>query len=114
MAKVRRCGPNAISATNGSVTAAVEQVTAFGGIDILVNNAGIEAEGIVADNPDDEWIRLLDVNVGIARVTRAASPRLRRFSTASIVNTSSVVANVGVRNRDALPLARPTRRGFLG
>jgi len=42
----------------------------------------------------------LDVNVvGIARVTRAALPHLRRSSHAAIVNTCSVVASVGVPQR---------------
>ncbi|MCZ9881199.1 SDR family NAD(P)-dependent oxidoreductase [Arthrobacter sp. B2a2-09] len=72
----------------------------FGGIDILINNAGIGAVGDVSANADEEWHRVLDVNVvGIARVTRAALPHLRASSHASIVNTCSVVASVGVPNR---------------
>ena len=84
-----------------SVTAAVDQVVSqFGAVDILINNAGIGAQGTVADNTDEEWARLFDVNViGIARMTRAALPHLRRSSAASIVNTSSVVANIGLPNR---------------
>ena len=51
----------------------------LGGIDILVNNAGIGAAGTVEDNADDEWHRVLDVNVvGMVRVSRAALPHLRR------------------------------------
>src|SRR5215472_8882776 len=50
----------------------------LGGIDILVNNAGVGAIGTVADNADDEWHRVFDINVvGIVRVTRAALPYLR-------------------------------------
>jgi len=72
----------------------------LGGIDVVVNNAGIGATGDVAANPDDEWHRVLDVNVvGIARVSRAALPYLRRSSHAAIVNTCSVVASVGVPQR---------------
>lgn len=84
-----------------AVARTVDQVAQeFGRLDILVNNAGIGAQGTVADNPDDEWARLFDVNViGIARVSRAALPYLRRSPTASIVNTSSAVANVGVPQR---------------
>ena len=52
----------------------------LGGIDIVVNNAGIGAQGNGRPaNDDDEWHRVLDVNVvGIARVTRAALPYLRK------------------------------------
>ena len=61
-----------------SVNAAVAAATdVLGGLDVLVNNAGIGAIGTVADNDDDEWARVLNVNViGIARVTRAALPAL--------------------------------------
>ncbi len=84
-----------------SVDAAVATVAeAFGGIDIVINNAGIGATGDVAANDDDEWLRVLSINVvGIARVTRAALPYLRASSHAAVVNTCSVVANVGVPQR---------------
>ena len=75
-------------------------VDRLGRLDILVNNAGIGAVGNVAANDDDEWHRVLDVNVvGIARVTRAALPYLASSPHAAIVNTASVVAVVGVPNR---------------
>ena len=85
----------------GSVRRAVTTVVdRLGGLDILVNNAGVSAVGDVAANTDEEWARVLDVNVtGIARVTRAALPHLRRSSYASVVNTCSAVAFVGVRQR---------------
>lgn len=83
------------------VDAAVAAVVAhFGSLDILVNNAGIGAAGNIASNHDDEWHRVLDVNVvGLARVSRAALPHLRRSAHASIVNTCSVVALTGVPDR---------------
>jgi NAD(P)-dependent dehydrogenase (short-subunit alcohol dehydrogenase family) len=72
----------------------------LGGLDVVVNNAGIGAQGDVAVNDDAEWRRVLDVNVvGIARVTRAALPHLRRSAHAAIVNTCSVVAPVGLPQR---------------
>jgi NAD(P)-dependent dehydrogenase (short-subunit alcohol dehydrogenase family) len=80
-----------------AIAAAAEQL---GGIDIVVNNAGIGAQGTVAANDDDEWHRVLDVNVvGIARVTRAALPYLRQSSAAAIVNTCSIAATAGLPNR---------------
>jgi NAD(P)-dependent dehydrogenase (short-subunit alcohol dehydrogenase family) len=86
---------------DGSVQAAIQEVAGrFGGLDILVNNAGVGAQGTVETNPDDEWHRVFDVNVfGIARVTRAALPHLRRSERAAIINTCSVVATVGLPER---------------
>ena len=72
----------------------------LGGVDVVVNNAGIGAVGDVAANSDEEWHAVLDVNVvGIARVTRAALPYLRRSPHAAIVNTCSVAAPVGLPQR---------------
>lgn len=74
----------------------------FGGgpLDILVNCAGIGATGTIADNDDDEWQRVLDVNVvGIARVTAAALPYLERSEYASVVNVSSIAAWAGLPKR---------------
>ena len=86
---------------SASVEAAVHAAAfELGGIDVVVNNAGIGAGGDISANDDEEWHRVLDINViGMARVARAALPYLRESRHAAIVNTSSVVAVVGVKNR---------------
>ena len=81
-----------------------EAAAALGGLDILVNNAGIGAAGTVEDNPDEEWHRVLDINVvGMARTSRAALPHLRRAAAekgqAAIVNTCSIAATAGLPQR---------------
>lgn len=89
--------------SDSAVRAAVEGIAAeFGGIDVVVNNAGIGAAGDVTANPDEEWLRLYDVNVvGMARVARAAMPHLRQSPYPSIVNMSSIVAIAGLPDRAA-------------
>lgn len=86
---------------DASVRAGVDAVVdQFGGIDVVVNNAGIGAQGSVEDNDDEEWHRVLDVNVlGIVRVTRAALPHLRKSAHAAVVNTCSVAATAGLPQR---------------
>lgn len=83
------------------MNSAIETVVAyFGALDILVNNAGIGAVGDISANDDEEWHRVLDVNVvGLARMTGAALPHLRKSDHAAIVNTCSLVTVVGLPNR---------------
>lgn len=65
-----------------------------------MNNAGIGAQGTVADNSDEVWQRVLDVNLlGAVRVTRAALPHLRRSSRAAVVNVCSIAATAGLPRR---------------
>jgi NAD(P)-dependent dehydrogenase (short-subunit alcohol dehydrogenase family) len=88
-------------ADDASVRAAIQGVVDhFGQLDIVVNNAGVGAQGTVADNSDEEWQRVLDINViGMVRVTRAALPHLRVSAAAAVVNTCSVAATAGLPQR---------------
>lgn len=88
-------------ADDTSVRSAVgEAVRQLGGIDVVVNNAGVGAQGTVEDNDDDEWRRVLEVNLlGAVRVSRAALPYLRRSQSAAIVNTCSIAATAGLPAR---------------
>ncbi|MFD6699458.1 MULTISPECIES: SDR family NAD(P)-dependent oxidoreductase [unclassified Microbacterium] len=72
----------------------------FGRIDIVVNNAGIGAQGDITANGDDEWARVLSINVtGIARVSAAALPWLRNSPAAAICNTASIASTTGLPQR---------------
>jgi 2-keto-3-deoxy-L-fuconate dehydrogenase len=100
-------GPADLACVRADVSddAAVQEAVAaavahLGGLDVLVNNAGIGAQGGVEDNSDDEWRRVLDVNVlGTVRITRAALPALRKSRHAAIVNMCSIAATAGLPQR---------------
>lgn len=100
MAGVAEWIPCDVGSTD-SVTAAFATIAGeVNTIDILVNNAGIGAIGSVEDATDEEWSRVLNINVtGIARVSRAALPLLRTSGAAAIVNTCSIAATVGLPQR---------------
>jgi NAD(P)-dependent dehydrogenase (short-subunit alcohol dehydrogenase family) len=84
-----------------SIRSAVERTVAhFGQLDIVVNNAGIGALGSVETVDDAEWARVFSINVtGMARVSSAALPHLRRSDAAAIVNVSSIAATAGLPQR---------------
>lgn len=84
-----------------AIEPAVDSIIAqHGRLDIVVNNAGIPAVGAVDENDDDEWARVLDINVtGMARVSAAALPWLRRSAHAAIINVCSIAALNGLPRR---------------
>ncbi|MCX4552067.1 SDR family oxidoreductase [Streptomyces sp. NBC_01387] len=91
---------------DAAVRAAVDAAAAeLGGLHTVVSNAGIGAVGTVADNPDDEWHRVLDINVlGMVRTARHALPHLRRAAEerpgcVSITHTCSIAATAGLPQR---------------
>jgi meso-butanediol dehydrogenase/(S,S)-butanediol dehydrogenase/diacetyl reductase len=73
----------------------------YGQLDILVNNAGIVLPGRVDEMSLEEWDRTMAVNVrGVYLLSKYAVPYLRN-TRGVIVNTSSVLALKGVKNRAA-------------
>jgi NAD(P)-dependent dehydrogenase (short-subunit alcohol dehydrogenase family) len=91
------CDVSDEASTRAAVAAVVEH---FGRLDVVVNNAGISAVGTVEELAFEDWARVLDVNVtGMARVTAAALPHLRRSPCAAVVNVSSIAALSGYPKR---------------
>lgn len=84
-----------------TIRSAVDAVVGeWGRIDILVNSVGIGASGKIVDNDDDEWQRVLDVNLmGTVRMIRAALPHLIAARPSNVVNVASAVALTGFPNR---------------
>lgn len=70
---------------------AVEQtVVAFGGLHILFNNAGIIRRADVIHTAEDEWDRVMAVNVkSVFLMSKYAIPYIEKAGGGSIINTSS-------------------------
>ncbi|MGW1773870.1 SDR family oxidoreductase [Streptomyces sp. NPDC002104] len=63
----------------------------FGPVDGLVNNAGSMLLGRIADQPVEEWERMIDLNIkGVLYATRAVLPGMIDRGAGTIVNISSV------------------------
>lgn len=63
----------------------------FGGVDILINNAGIAQQKLFTDITDEDWDRMVGVNLsGVFYCCRAALPHMVRQKAGSIVNVSSI------------------------
>jgi NAD(P)-dependent dehydrogenase (short-subunit alcohol dehydrogenase family) len=74
-------------------------VEAFGGVDVLVNNAGVTSRSPFEDLEEDDWERILHVNLGgIYQCSRQVAKRLiQENKPGSIINIASISGLVGNR-----------------
>jgi 3-oxoacyl-[acyl-carrier protein] reductase len=80
-----------------SVAAALEEILdVFGWVSVLVNCAAIRPRRALLDLSDDDWRRVIDVNLtGPFLVSRAVAPGMIEHRSGAIVNISGLVAYAG-------------------
>lgn len=84
-------GAETIRADVSDSAQVAEMFKAAGEVDVLVNNAGISGFYMLDAMSDDEWDRLIGVNLsGVFYCTRAVLPQMLRRKSGAIVNVSSM------------------------
>ncbi len=102
---------------NISVSAEVSQaveavVSKYGGIDILVSNAGIQLYGDVVTTPEEDWDRLIGINLkGCFLVSKFVVPHIIKRGGGAIVIVGSVQSMTAISNSVAYVASK---HGLLG
>jgi 2-dehydro-3-deoxy-D-gluconate 5-dehydrogenase len=73
-----------------------ETVAHFGAIDILVNNAGIVRRSPAAEHSEEDWARVIEVNLfSVFRLTQHAGRHMLKQGSGKIVNIASLLTFQG-------------------
>lgn len=73
-----------------------EAEAALGGLDILVNNAGLTQDGLLLRMSDDQWAKVLEVNLtSLFRLSRDAIKGMMKQRGGRIINITSIVGVTG-------------------
>jgi 3-oxoacyl-[acyl-carrier protein] reductase len=101
-------------AKGAEVTTAIhEAVERHGKIDILVNNAGMSIDNLLLRLKEEDWDRVIDVNLkGAFLCTKAVSRSMLRQKGGRIINLTSVVAQTGNAGQSAYAAAKAGIIGF--
>jgi len=104
-----QCDISSFGQAESVVQAAVE---AFGRIDILVNNAGMNWDGVSWKMSEEQWDRVIDVNLkGYFNFTRHVAPLFKEQKYGKIVNITSIN---GLRGKFGQSNYSASKAGIIG
>ncbi len=116
--KVKDFGQNGmvIQADISSFTDAEKMIgdvkSEFGAVDILVNNAGINWDGVIWKMTEEQWDKVLNVNLkGYFNYIRAVAPIFREQKSGKIVNVTSIN---GIRGKFGQSNYSASKAGIIG
>ena len=88
--------PADLAAADGAQALAKDAEAAMGGVDILVNNAGLTRDQLAIRMADEDWQKVLDVNLTAAfRLTRACLRGMMKKRWGRVIGITSVVGVTG-------------------
>ncbi|MBS0616353.1 MAG: 3-oxoacyl-ACP reductase FabG [Verrucomicrobia bacterium] len=101
-------------ADKASVEAAIAQILEkWGSIDILVNNAGITRDGLLMKMSEEDWDRVIAVNLkSVYNLCQALVRPMIRARSGKIINISSVVGLTGNAGQTNYAAAKAGMIGF--
>ncbi|MDB5837958.1 MAG: short chain dehydrogenase family protein [Caballeronia sp.] len=109
----RALGANALAVgVDVTVAAQIKHLIAatlaeFGGLDILVNNAGYGIRGSVVNTDEEDWDKVIDVNLkSVFLCSKYAIPEIEKRGGGAVVNISSTAAVCGIPDRAAYVAAK--------
>ena len=82
---------------SGAIDTGIQAIeTELGPIDILVNNAGIQHRAPLEDFPEEEWRKILDINLtGAFLVSKAVVQGMKKRGRGKIINICSLQSDLG-------------------
>ena len=97
-----------------AINALPEKVIAqHGKVDLVFNNAGITIDSDLANMPELDWDKVMDVNLhGVVNMTRAFLPYLKERPESAVVNTSSIFGMIAVPRQSVYHATKFAVRGF--
>jgi 3-oxoacyl-[acyl-carrier protein] reductase len=117
-AELRQAGPRILEhplemRDHGSIRAMIDRtIETFGRIDILVNVAGVTSLGSAEELAEEEWDRVLAINLtGVFFCCQAAIGPMRRQKYGRIVNIGSILAKNGGNPRPWIDRGEQLRAG---
>lgn len=91
-----------VTSTSDTEKLADEIINKFGHIDIVINNAGITRDNLIMRMKEDEWDKVLSINLkGTFNCTRAVARYMMKQKKGKIVNIASIIGiggNAGQAN----------------
>lgn len=104
-----KCDISSFTEAEAVVKAALEK---FGKVDILVNNAGMNWDGVCWKMTEEQWDRVLEVNLkGYFNFTRHTAPLLKDQKSGRIINVTSIN---GMRGKFGQSNYSASKAGIIG